>query len=135
MTQNLRLDYLPPNHPFHQQAYPGNQPAHTSPHTPVSIAPDQQNDPAGIETAQKSKSRKRRRRDEEQEAEGDEEEDKEANKKSKAVKGVETKARKEQERKDRRLLIGLRDEVASRAFEMASEYIPAGAERTAFEEQ
>jgi hypothetical protein len=102
---------------------------------PASVALDQQNDSVGVETAQRSKPRKRKIRDEEQEAEEDEEKDKKANKKSKAAKGVETKARKEQDRLDRKSLSRLRDEVASRAFEMASQHIPAGAERTAFEEQ
>jgi len=96
----------------------------------VSVTIDQEDIPASNGSSERPR-RKRKGQNEEQE----ESEDQEAKKKSKADKGVETKERKKQDKLDRETLIRVRDEVASKAHEIASQYVPDGAERAAFEEQ
>jgi hypothetical protein len=129
------------------QAYPGHQPADTLPQapavngTPGSIGSVHHTRSASTSTAQNSNSKKRKRHDEQQEEDN---EDSEANKKtegskgskgSKGDKGVQTKNRKAQDKVDRDFLIRLRDEAASRIFDMASRHILAGAEWNAFQQQ
>jgi hypothetical protein len=124
--------------------YPGHQPAHISPQTsavngtPGSIAPIQQHDSASTSTSLEPISRKRKEHAAQQEEEN---EDGEATKKSKGSKsskgdqGVQTKTRKAQDKVDRDFLIRLRDEAASRIFDMASRHILPGAEWDAFQQQ
>ena len=149
------------NNPFQQEAYPGYRHTFTTPPlpaadgTPFPAAHDHQHvlasiesappepvstnpastEPASAETTKKPRQRKRKRpADQQEEGEGDDEQ-KDAEKNNKGDKGVITKGRKEQDKKDRETLSRLRDEAASRVFETASRHIPAGAESVAFRQQ
>jgi len=86
-------------------------------------------------TNRKSTNRKKGDAEHEEEHEEKDKEDKDAEKKNKGDKGVRTKERKQQDIRDRQTLSRLRDEAASRAFEMASQYVPAGAARIALQQQ
>jgi hypothetical protein len=124
----------PRGHPGHRPAQISSQ-AFTVDGAPGSIAPDQQNGSGSTSTALKPISRKRRRHDEQQEGDN---EDGVANKKaggSKGDKGVQTKNRKAQDQKDRESLSRRRDEAARRIFDIASRYIPPGADRDVFEKE
>jgi hypothetical protein len=121
--------------------YPGPQPVDTPPQTSavngtsVTTAPDQHTGSASTSTSQKPDPEKRKRHDEQQE-EGNE--DGKPTKKtggSKGDKGVQTKNRKAQDKVDRDFLNRLRDEAASRIFDMASRHILPGAEWDAFQQQ
>jgi hypothetical protein len=121
--------------------YPGPQPVDTPPHapaingTPVTAAPDQQNGSASTATAQKPVSRKRKGHAEQQEEENEDSEATKKTKGSKGEKGVQTKNRKVQDQKDRESLSRKRDEAVRRVFDIASRYIPPGADRDAYEKE
>lgn len=149
------------NSPFQQQDHPGHRPAYTTPHFPAAdgfslpTAYDHQHvlastvsartepvitgpastEAASAETTKKPRQRKRERRGNQREGEEEGNRQKETKKKNKGDKGVITKGRKEQEKKDRKTLSRTRDEAAARALEMASRNIPDDEARTAFEQQ
>ncbi|KAK6003606.1 hypothetical protein QM012_009377 [Aureobasidium pullulans] len=118
--------------PYAQHAYPALQPAQTWPQAatyntaPLPVAPVQQATSSGIGAIQRaSLSRRRRHQEEEgQEDEDDDQQNKKFYRKSKSEKGIETKKRKKQDVADRRDLSQLRDEVATRLFEMAQQHLP-----------
>jgi len=155
-TQNYRTDFpgLPNsqqyNNPFQQQAYPGYLPAYSTPRTPaaggvpLSAASGHQHvlastesvstEPASTEPTQKPKRKPKKPVKQHDGGEG-EDGHKDAKTMNKGDKGVQTKERKKQDWEARKELSRIRDEAANRAFEMASQYIPDGAARIAFQQQ